>query len=102
MVEQLAAKGVPLPEIHARMPERGMRRLPGQLSDEEAVIQALTPLVASQGEARRHFTDRPLVDQANNQTYVVYKMWGTNTEQVLTELAAAFPEAGVTFRPADS
>jgi hypothetical protein len=101
MVEQLAAKGVPLREIQARMPERGMRRLPGQLSGEEAVIEALTPLVASESEARRHFTDRPLVDQANDETYVVYKMWGTNTEQVLTELADTFPDAGVTFRPAD-
>jgi len=102
MVEQLAARGVPLREIHARMPERGMRRLPGQLSDEQAVIEALTPLVASESEVRRHFTDRPLVDQANDETYVVYKMWGTNTEQVLTELAEAFPDAGVTFRPADA
>jgi hypothetical protein len=102
MVEQLAGKGVPLRRIYERMPERGMRRLPGRLHDEEAIVQALTPLVASESEARRHFNNHPLVDEANDETYVVYKMWGPNTEQVLTDLAAAFPEAGVTFRTADT
>lgn len=100
MVEQLAAKGVPLREIHDRMPQRGMRRLSGRLRDEGAVREALIPLVASANEAGRHFLDRPLVDEARDETYVVYKMWGTNTEQVLTHLAEAFPEAGVTFRAA--
>ena len=60
------------------MPERGMRRLRWQLRDEQQVLGALIPLVASTSQAAsRHFTDRPLVDEANDETYVVYQMWGT-------------------------
>lgn len=102
MVEQLIARGIPPGQIHARMPERGMRRLPGQLRDEDEVRRALLPLVASASEVERHFVDSPLVDEANDETYVVYKMWGTNTEQVLTDLAETFPGAAVSFRAADS
>jgi hypothetical protein len=102
MVEQLAVKGVPLQAIHQQMPERGMRRLPGQLRDKQQLLEALIPLVASTSEASRHFTDRPLIDEANNETYVVYQMWGTKTEQVLSNLAAAFPDSGVTFRRAET
>jgi hypothetical protein len=102
MIEQLAAKGIPLQEIYELMPERGLRRLPGKLHEEDEILQQLIPQVASAGEARRYFLDRPLVDEANNETYVIYKMWGINTEQVLTDLAQTFPASGVTFRPADS
>jgi hypothetical protein len=101
MVEQLAAKGVPLREIHEVMPDRGMRRLPGRLSDEDSVKRELASVVASVDQVRRHFTDRPLVDEAHEETYVISKMWGLKTEQVLTELANTFPDAGVTFRAAD-
>jgi hypothetical protein len=53
-------------------------------------------------EASLYFTDRSLVDEANNETYVVYQMWGTQTEQVLSNLAAAFPRRGVTIGRAET
>jgi hypothetical protein len=102
MVEHLVAKGVPIRAIHEVMPERGMRRLPGQLRDEESVANALASVVASAGQVRRHFTEQPLIDEANDETYVIYKMWGRSTEQVLNDLVQAFPNAGVSFRPADA
>jgi hypothetical protein len=101
MVEQLAAKGVSLRAIHEVMPERGMRRLPGQLRDEDAIKRELAAVVASAEQVRRHFTSQPLVDEVNDETYIIYKMWGRNTEQTLTDLVQAFPEAGVTFHPGD-
>ncbi len=72
----------------------------GYCTHEDAIKRELASVVASVGEVRRHFTDHPLIDEANEETYVIYKMWGRNTEQVLTDLAEAFPDAGVTFRPA--
>jgi hypothetical protein len=61
---------------------------PGRLSSEEVVIEALTPLVASENKARCHFTGRPLVDQASDETYVVQKMWARQHRAGATELAA--------------
>jgi len=47
------------------------------------------------------FTDRPLLDPSTGQTYVLFKMWGRNTEPALAALRTAFPTAKVTFRRAN-
>jgi hypothetical protein len=49
----------------------------------------------------RYFTDHPFVDPGEHQTYVLFKMWGRNTERTLASLSAEFPAADVTFRAAD-
>jgi len=49
-------------------------------------------------ETRRWFTDQPLMDQDNERTYVISKMWGRDTEPTLSSLVDAFPQAGVTFQ----
>ena len=42
----------------------------------------------------------PLVDDATDETYVLSKMWGLQTEPALAALADTFPDAKVTFRRA--
>jgi len=100
MVEKLAEQGVPLSEFFECMPPRRMRRLPGQLRSEEDVKRELSRVVVSDEQVRRHFTNRALVDEDEDVTYVINKMWGTDTEPALARLAEAFPGAGVTFRAA--
>jgi hypothetical protein len=100
MIEQLAARGVPLPKIRAILPERAFRVLPAKIVGADAVRQALAdsdPKV----EVRRFFCDHALVDEGAGETYVIFKMWGLNTEPTLKTLSEAFPEAKVTFRRAE-
>lgn len=100
MIEQLAARGVALSGIRSVMPDRAFRVLPGKLTDRDSVEAALAasdPKV----EVRRWFCDHPLIDEASAETYVLFKMWGLNTEPTLAALAEAFPEAKVSFRRAD-
>jgi hypothetical protein len=46
------------------------------------------------------YIDHPFLQ--DEQTWLVSKGWGTNTEPALTALCKRFPEAGVSFRRADS
>ncbi len=101
MVEQLAARGVALAEIRATLPNRAMRMLKGIQRDGDAVRDAL--VAADPGaDSDRWFCDNPLVDEATGTTYVVSKMWGLHTEPTLESLTAAFPDAGVSFRRAET
>lgn len=83
------------------MPNRAFRVLPGRLEGEEEVQRALAAVVASPDQVGRHFTAHPLIDEAHDETYVIYKMWGLNTEPTLQALVHAFPDAGITFRHAE-
>jgi hypothetical protein len=74
--------------------------VPGLLTDEDAVREALAATYPGT-DLGRWFSDHPLLDQANNQTYVVFKMWGRNTEDTLRALSTAFPESKISFRAVD-
>ncbi len=78
MVEELAARGVPLAEIRKLTPERRMRVLPGRLTDAEAVADALTAADAKV-DLGRWYLDLPLIDHAGDETYILSKMWGLQT-----------------------
>ncbi|MDQ3573317.1 MAG: hypothetical protein M3404_00070 [Actinomycetota bacterium] len=101
MVEQLANRGIPLAEIRKTLPGARMRVVPGQFTDGAAVREALAA-ADPDVELHRWFSDHALVDAAAGETYVLSKMWGRQTESTLAALAAAFHEAKVTFRRADS
>ncbi|MDP1804696.1 MAG: hypothetical protein Q8K72_05985, partial [Acidimicrobiales bacterium] len=101
MVEELAARGAPLAEIRALLPERVMRVVPGRLRDAGAVAAALVANDAKV-DPGRWYCDHPLVDDGAGETYVLSKMWGLQTEPALVALAEAFPDANVTFRRADT
>lgn len=99
MVQKLAESGAPLSAVHDALPQRPrMRALPGKLTTGDEVRNALAadPKV----DVPRWFTDDAMVDDAANETYVLIKMWGRNTEPTLIALRDAFPNSGVTFRRA--
>ena len=100
MVTELGRAGVPYPEIEAVLSSRAFRSVAGQLTDGDRVRNALSenyPAI----DLGRWFTDRPLLDENGQRTYVLFKMWGRNTQETLERLATAFPAAKVTFRAAD-
>jgi hypothetical protein len=103
MVEQLAARGVPLDEISKALPDgpaRRMRVLAGRFVGVDAVREAM--LAADpKVDVRRWFCDHPYVDEDAGLTYVLINQWGTNTEPTLEALAEAFPHAKITYRRAD-
>ncbi len=101
MVEELARRGSPLPEIRRLLPDRAMRVVPGRLNDAGAVAEALVAADAKV-DAGRFYCDHPMFDDAAGETYVLSRMWGLQTEPALAALAEAFPEAKVTFRRADA
>ena len=100
MVASLVERGVRLAEIQALLPARAMRTIPGTLHDPSDVAAALAadPTV----DVPRWFTDYPMHDLDGATTYVLWKMWGRDTEPTLRTLADAFPEADVTFQRAGS
>ena len=63
MVEELAARGVPLAEIRRLLPERVMRVVPGRLTEPSAVAEALSAADAKT-DPGRWYCDNPLVDDA--------------------------------------
>lgn len=76
------------------------RGVPGELT---APNELIGPMQAGHPELKfdppRWYLDQPF--HQNGRTWVVSKMWGRDTEQVLEALASAFPEAGVAYRHAD-
>lgn len=104
MVEQLAAREVPLADICKALPDapgRRMRVLEGRYLGGDAVREAL--LAADpKVNPRRWFCDHALVDEGSGRTYVLSNQWGTNTEPTLVALATGFPQAKITFRRTES
>lgn len=101
MVEQLVARGVPIAAVREVLPTRRMRVVPGIHREGAAVETALTAADPKTDPAR-WYCDRPFADVETDQTYVLSKMWGRNTEPTLEALADAFPDAKVTFRRANA
>jgi hypothetical protein len=100
MITELGRAGVPYEDIRALLPDRALRAVPGLLTDKDAVRDALAATYPGT-DLGRWFSDHPLLDEANNRTYVVFKMWGRNTEETLRRLSAGFPDAKIGFRAAD-
>jgi hypothetical protein len=101
MVKQLAEHGVPLAEIKALLQPRQLKVIPAIATDSDEIRRLLLAQDPSIN-LDRYFTDDPLVDAANGQTYVLTLMWGSKTEPAMKRLVEAFPDAGVTFRTADA
>nr|MBA2324231.1 hypothetical protein [Pseudonocardiales bacterium] len=100
MITELARAGVGLGDIRAHMAsDRQMRSVPGLLASADEVSTALAGAYPGL-DIGRYFTQHPLLDEANKQTYVITKMWGQNTESTLQILAANFVGAKVSFRAA--
>jgi hypothetical protein len=100
MITELGRAGVAYEDMRAVLPDRALRPVPGLLTDEDAVREALAATYPGT-DLGRWFSDHPLLDEANNRTYVVFKMWGRNTEDTLRALSTAFPESKISFRAVD-
>jgi hypothetical protein len=69
MITELGRAGVAYEDIRAVLPDRALRPVPGLLNDEDAVREALAATYPGT-DLGRWFSDHPLLDEANNRTYV--------------------------------
>jgi hypothetical protein len=99
MVEQLVARSVKPSELESHFPPSKFQSFDGILKPQD-VKEALATIYP-QVRRKRWFVDHPLIDEAANKTYVLSNQWGLRTEAQLSALSDAFPEAKVTFRPAE-
>jgi hypothetical protein len=100
MVEQLVERGVSPDQIKSVMHARALPVVPGLVTDRDELTALLTEHYPH-ADPHRHWLDRPILDRDTHQTYILFKMWGRNTELTLQALTDAFPDSGVTFRAAD-
>lgn len=96
MVRELVNKGVPLAEIAPVLGERHIAVVVGLPGSSDEVADALGQ---AGRDASRFFVEDAFAGEA--ETYVLSKMWGRGTEDMLKGLAAAFPHSGVGFREAE-
>ena len=97
MIEQLAMRGADLATIASIIPKR-MKVLDGRYETVEelnAALMADDPKI----DLKRWFLEYPFID--GDRTYVLSKMWGTQTAKRLGDLSQAFSDCKVTFRAAD-
>jgi hypothetical protein len=101
MILALHEKGVPMAELRSLMPTAGkIRSVAGLHPTPERLASALVeddPNV----DVLRWFTDFPVVEETNDRTWVLYKMWGTDTLPAMSTLVGHYPDLGVAFRAAE-
>ncbi len=96
-VASLVERGVALEAIKQQLHPRCFRSVQGRYDDPEAVkaaFLAADPKI----DIPRWWYEHPLVE--DDRTWILTRMWGTDTEPSLAALAKAFPQAGVTYRAA--
>ncbi|SCL28991.1 hypothetical protein [Micromonospora inyonensis] len=99
MIESLVAREVPAAAIGKVLTPGRFRPLRGEHHTDEEVQAALAEQYPDV-DVRRWFTDHALVE--NGTTWVVRRIWGRNTEPMLTALRDAFPDARVGFQRAST
>lgn len=100
LIEALHEAGISMATIAAAVPKSKLRSVAGHL-DGDAVLPAFIahdPRLV--GNDNRWFSDRPIHE--NGTTWMVSKMWGTQTVGALEALIALAPQPGYSFAPADS
>lgn len=99
MVAALVNRGVPVQAIKEQLHSRCFRSVDGNFENAEALQSAL--LAADPRiDVGRWYCEYPLFN--DGRTWVLTRMWGTDTEPSLVALRDAFPDARVTFRRAES
>lgn len=89
MVHALASAGVAGELIAAAVPHEKFRRVPGTLEGEQLATVFVTTHQRTRENLRRWFLDEPV--HQGDQTWVLSKQWGTQTEAVLEALAQLAP-----------
>ncbi len=100
MVTKLIESGVPASEIGEELGVR-FRSIQGEYLDPApAFLRDYPREYGRKFHPEWWYTDHPFLQ--DERTWLVSKGWGTNTEPALTALCKRFPDAGVSFRRADS
>jgi hypothetical protein len=99
MVANLIERNCPAERIAEILGPRKFRGIDGEITDPDEMI---VPLEAAYPRFRfdpgRWWVDEPF--HQGGRTWLLTKMWGRETEQMLEDLSAAFPESGVAYRKA--
>lgn len=95
MVGVLVDAGARVADLRSLFADRVFRELPGSVAPGDDCVHALLE-VDLRTDVKRYFTDSPI--HQDGKTFVMYRMWGVNTEESLEKLRAAFPAAGASFR----
>jgi hypothetical protein len=99
MVAKLIERNCPAEHIAQIIGPRKFRGIDGEISDPDEMI----PLVEAAYPKFRFDPGRWYVDEPFHQdgrTWLLSKMWGRDTEQMLDDLSAAFRSSGLTYRKA--
>jgi hypothetical protein len=101
LILALHEKGVPMADIKELLPSpRKIRSVPGAHSTADGLARALAESDPNV-DLPRWFTDYPVVDEAEDRTWVIFKMWGRDTAPAMTTLVERYPSLGVTFHAAE-
>ncbi len=99
MVQQLLERGVPAAAVGDVLTRVRFRFVDGEYDEPEELIAAFRA-DDPRFDPPRWFLESPV--RQDGRTWVLRRQWGRNTEPTLAALAKAFPQAKVTFRPAEA
>jgi hypothetical protein len=99
MITNLIERGVPASAIGEELGSR-FRSVEGEPEDFLPAFHDAYDNARPGFKPEWWFTDHPF--RQDGRTWLLDKGWGSNTEPALTALCERFPEAGVSFRRADS
>ncbi|MEV4512287.1 hypothetical protein AB0K00_25395 [Dactylosporangium sp. NPDC049525] len=99
MVTALHEAGVPADQLAGVLPRSRFLSVDGVLTGEDLAQAFMVRYSASTKRLGRWFLDTPLHD--NDRTWVLSKMWGTNTEPVLDALLTLAPGEGFGYQAVD-
>lgn len=94
LAHAVVAAGVPASRVAAALPDRKVRHLAGVTAQSD-VTQALVQHHPSVSSPKRWFTEEPLV--SDDGLYVITKMFGTDSENVMKKLVALAPSGSIGF-----
>ncbi|GAA1657315.1 hypothetical protein [Actinoplanes couchii] len=97
MVTALHQAGITAQQLTTAIPRSRFLPVEGVLNGEDLAKAFLATYPGSTKRLGRWFLDAPLHDQGR--TWVVSKMWGTNTEPVLDRLTSLAPNAEFSYEP---
>ncbi|WP_433826429.1 hypothetical protein ACQP2E_30710 [Actinoplanes sp. CA-015351] len=100
MATALHKAGVTAHQLTTAIPRSRFLPVEGVLSGEELAKAFLATYPGSTKRLGRWFLDAPLHDQGR--TWVISKMWGTNTGPVLDRLTALAPSTEFSYEPSES
>lgn len=97
MVHAVHAAGADPDEIAALLGRRFLA-VDGSLEGDDLLEAFVAAHPKAEGNTHRWFLSDPIHD--GDRTWVVSKMWGTNTEAALSGLVSLVPNAGISYAPA--